>query len=298
MCSSSLLSFKPNFLVHKTETKRIHLPGSVFSFPCSLRSESSSRFLVQPSSHQEMASSLGIACGGNNHFAAGLGIQKRCGLAFAPPSSVVIGDHVRSTARKGRISAAAAAAARGQENRMSLEPIGNCEGGANDAIDAQKRLDQWMRESVVEIVKNLKDAPLLVQVYPKRKGETTTLATEKKVVVEDWAAVKERWEAGEAQLPEGVIFVEEIGGDEAEDGGERGRGERTTKVWGIVVQGKGVGCGPVCYLLKTNRVGSGPGPGMGICSTHFCLVRVKSFKETAQSQLKNCWLLQSHWHRQ
>lgn len=249
------------------------------------------------------SSTLGIACGGNNRFAAEIGIQKRCDLIRAPPCSVSFGDRVCSAARKGRISAVAAAA-EGRENRMSFELglQGKRKGsGANDAVEAQERLDRWMRESVVEIVKNLREAPLLVQVYPKGQ-KTATLGTKKEVVVEDWETVKERWEAGEAPLPEGVIFVEELGGDEAENGGESGGAngrtkERTTRVWGIVVQGKGVGCGPVCYLLKTSRVGSGPGNGMGVFSTHFCLVRVQSFRETAQSQLKNCWLLQSHWHR-
>ncbi|RYQ84665.1 hypothetical protein Ahy_B10g104119 isoform A [Arachis hypogaea] len=175
--------------------------------------------------------------------------------------------------------------------------------GAAEAIEIlpfhaveRARLDTWMRESVVEIVKNLKEAPLLVQIFSKRKGEetTTSTTTEKQVVVDDWPAVKQRWESGETPVPEGVIFVEEIGGeDEAEDGGSDT--ERTTRAWGIVVQGKGVGCGPVCYLLKTIRVGSGPGSGMGLCSTHFCLVRVKSFRESVESQLKNCWLLQSQW---
>lgn len=164
--------------------------------------------------------------------------------------------------------------------------------GKNDVVDAQERLDEWMRGSVAEIVKNLRDAPLLVQVYPKRKNnqsscETTSLAMEKEAVAEDWPMLKEKWEAGETPLPEGVIFVEELAGDEEEQGGEE---ERTTRAWGVVVQGKGVGCGPVCYLLKTTRVESGP--GMGYC-THFCLMRVRNFWETVGSQLKNCWLLQS-----
>lgn len=252
------------------------------------------------------SSSLGIACGGNSRLAAAnLRMKDRC--CFASPCSVVIGDLARSTACKGRISIASAAptAARGAvvENRMSIEPFGKREdsnkGGGRDAaavLEAQERLDTWMRESVVEIVKNLKEAPLLVQIFSKRKGEetTTSTTTEKQVVVEDWPAVKQRWESGETPVPEGVIFVEEIGGeDEAEDGGSDT--ERTTRAWGIVVQGKGVGCGPVCYLLKTSRVGSGPGSGMGLCSIHFCLVRVKSFRESVESQLKNCWLLQSQW---
>lgn len=234
-----------------------------------------------------MASSLAIACGGNNN--ANLGMQKqRCARVLQPPCSVSMG---RSTARAGRITAAMPTVKEQETTPMimmgAMELLGKRErGGAkNDALEGQERLDRWMRESVVEIVKNLKEAPLLVLVFPK----SATMATEKRVVVEDWPAVKERWESGETPVPEGLIFVEELDGDTAEDGG----GERTTRAWGVVVQGKGVGCGPVCYLLKTVRVGSGPGSGMGICSTHFCLVKVKDFRETVQSQLKNCWLLQS-----
>ncbi|XP_027942374.1 uncharacterized protein LOC114196068 [Vigna unguiculata] len=231
-----------------------------------------------------MASSKGIACGGNFHVAANFGIQSRSGLAMQPPCSVAIG---RSTARAGRISAALATE---RASVTKVELPGKRKAGANDAVEGQERLDRWMKESVVEIVKNLREAPLLVQVYPKLGAEAAT-TTEKRVLVEDWPAVKERWEKGESPMPEGVIFVEELEGDEAEEG----RGERTTRAWGVVVQGKGVGCGPVCYLLKTCRVGSGPGNGMGICSTHFCLVKVNELRETVQSQLKNCWLLQSEW---
>ncbi|CAI0459206.1 unnamed protein product [Linum tenue] len=108
-----------------------------------------------------------------------------------------------------------------------------------------------MRDSVTEIVKNLTEAPLLVQVYSDEKGRK--LETEK--------AVEE---------------------------------EEATKAWGIVVQGKGAECGPVCYLLKTSRVGSS---GLGLCCTHFCLMRVKGFRESAKSQLKNCWLLQAQYDR-
>lgn len=230
------------------------------------------------------SSTLGI---GNNSFVRNhvgkWSIENRCNNR-----SVVIGDQSRSRGgRKGRISATTA----------SLKPTWKYEGGGggkdkghrNDAVDASERLDEWMKDSVGEIVKNLREAPLLVQVYPKKKGnggEMTALRTEKKAVGDDWPVVMEKWESGETPLPEGVILVEEL----AEEG-EEGR-ERTTKAWGIVVQGRGAGSAPVCYLLKTSRVGSGP--GMGTCScTHFCLVRVKSFRETVKSQLKNCWLLQS-----
>lgn len=231
------------------------------------------------------ASSLRIACGGSNRE---IGMQKRCNsnlIRALPPSLIAVGGrNQRSAVRKGRLSAATVRV-RGQGSLVSSRKR---ERGAKDAVEAQERLDRWMRDSVGEIVKNLREAPLLVQVFSER----APVAMEKKVVVEDWAAVKERWEAGEAPMPEGVIFVEELDEEEA-----AASTERTTRVWGVVVQGKGVGSGPVCYLLKTSQAGSGPGPGMGILSTHFCLIRVKSFRESARSQLKNCWLLQSQWQQ-
>ncbi|KAL6992771.1 hypothetical protein U1Q18_010886 [Sarracenia purpurea var. burkii] len=143
-----------------------------------------------------------------------------------------------------------------------------------------------MRDSAAEIVKNLREAPLLVQVFASNNG--ARLETEK-AVAEGWPVVTRRWKDGETPPPDGLIFVEELGdgegkGDphsvEADDDG--------TRAWGIVVQGKGAECGPVCYLMKTCRVGS----GLGTCSTHFCLTKVQGFRESALSQLANCWLLQ------
>jgi hypothetical protein len=172
-----------------------------------------------------------------------------------------------------------------------LEPRRSC---GNSATIVGEKLDEWMRESVVDIVKNLREAPLLVQVFAEdeEKGAAATrMKTEKAVAEEDWLAAKGKWESGEAPLPQGVILVEEQEEEEEEEEqeeeeGERSEGESTTRAWGIVVQGRGAECGPACYLLKTSRV-----RGMAsICSTHFCLVRVKGFRETAASQLKNCWL--------
>lgn len=260
-----------------------------------------------------MASSLGIGCRGS---VAKFGIESRCSLSGGErrPISVMFDDHSRSRGPKGRIMAAAAlttaAPATGLKNRMSLdldfdlEPYGSKSGrreGKGGAVDASDRVDKWMRDSVVEIVKNLREAPLLVQVFSKRNSDSdngnggerktltsTSLLTEKKAMEEDWSVVKGNWEAGETPLPEGLILVEELT-DEEEKEEKKGR-EKTTKLWGIVVQGRWVGCGPVCYLLKTTRAGLGP---MGPCCTHFCLIRVKNFRETVESQLKNVWLVQS-----
>ncbi|PQM36216.1 uncharacterized protein Pyn_17575 [Prunus yedoensis var. nudiflora] len=149
-----------------------------------------------------------------------------------------------------------------------------------------------MRDSVVEIVKNLREAPLLVNVYGKGStDEKPRIETEKGVEEENWEVLRRKWEGGVAPFPDGVIFVEELMDD---DEGE-GEGDRNGDGDGILCSGKGEECAPACYLLKTSKVkaGSGYGLGMGLGCTHFCLVRVKSFRETAQSQLKNCWLLQA-----
>ena len=55
--------------------------------------------------------------------------------------------------------------------------------------------------------------------------------------------------------------------------------KKNTKLWGVLIQGKGENYGPCCYLLKTSRVSS----NCGFFCTHFCLMKVKNFRETAES---------------
>lgn len=180
-----------------------------------------------------------------------------------------------------------------EKQRGGRRSGGRSRGGGGDsrAVEAEReKLDRWMKESVTEIVKNLSEAPLLVHLYTGDKEEGTVVVMK----AEEWAAVKGRWERGEAEMPEGIVFVEQLGAAEEScgcgfDGGDG------TRAWGLVVQGKGVECGPVCYLLKTTRVGSmsgsGSGSGLGMRCTHFCLAKVSSFRETSESQLRNCWLV-------
>ncbi|KAG7033262.1 hypothetical protein SDJN02_07316, partial [Cucurbita argyrosperma subsp. argyrosperma] len=167
----------------------------------------------------------------------------------------------------------------------SLQPVkGHVKGRkkGNEAISRDK-LDKWMKESVVEIVKNLREAPLFLRWYTTEDGKGARLETEKAVEEDRWRTLEEQWKNGEARTPEGIIFVQEL---EEEDY------EGESKAWGIVVQGRCVERGaPVCYLLKTSS--SRGGGGVGLWCTHFCLVRVKNFRETTKSQLKNCWLLQN-----
>ncbi|KAK4351237.1 hypothetical protein RND71_030550 [Anisodus tanguticus] len=152
---------------------------------------------------------------------------------------------------------------------------------------SSRKLDEWMKESVVDIVKNLKQAPLLVHIYAEE--DKVKIKTER-AVEEDWPVVKSEWESGEKRSPDGLIFVGELGTDEEKDEKIAESEEGITKAWGVVVQGKGVECSPACYLLKTSRVGAGF--GMGLFCTHFCLARVQNFRDSALVQFKNSWLLQ------
>ncbi|KAJ9176009.1 hypothetical protein P3X46_014503 [Hevea brasiliensis] len=230
--------------------------------------------------------SAAIRCHGNRHF-----INSRWPGDTSP---------INQNARVGMCSVSKNACSRRKRWRICSMSMGKRTGiavanyknkinGGDEVAVVYEKLDEWMKNSVVEIVKNLREAPLLVQIYDK--GETTTLKTEKAVEEQTWPLVMRKWEKREAPLPEGVIFVEQLEKDEKEEveGEGEGEGEGMTRAWGIVVQGKGVDCGPVCYLLKTSRAGSS---GLGVCCTHFCLMRVKNFRESARSQLKNCWLLQ------
>lgn len=140
------------------------------------------------------------------------------------------------------------------------------------------KFDEWIRNSVTEIVKNIKQAPLLVQI----NADDGVVKTETKVVAEDWP------ELIKSKTMDGIILVEELGenvSNEFEDG---------TKAFGVLIQGKFKGrdrCKSACYLLKTSSVNGGGGIG-GVFCTHFCLMKVRSFSKSASSQFNDCWLLQ------
>ncbi|KAL3622044.1 hypothetical protein CASFOL_034240 [Castilleja foliolosa] len=154
-----------------------------------------------------------------------------------------------------------------------------------------EKIDSWMQESVSEIVKNLKRAPLLVQIYSENEnGEKVKIQTDR-AVLDNWAGMKGGWRNEGSKSPDGLIFVEELGQDSDEEILGQDSGEGFSRAWGIVIQGKGVECGPAtpaCYLLKTNRVCAGM--GLGFC-THFCLMRVNNLRDSVFEQFKDSWLL-------
>lgn len=162
----------------------------------------------------------------------------------------------------------------------------------------------------MEIVKSLKNCPLMVHVYCNGATEVEP----EKVGSENWRDLEREWRDGERRSPDGIILVQQLVEDTVDD--DRGVGfegdadftstltsrrksretvsvneeDGGTKAWGVLIQGKGMGreCSTTaCYLLKTCRVNS----GLGLCGTHFSLVKVKNFRESAFSQFKNSWLL-------
>ncbi|CAL9246166.1 unnamed protein product [Arabidopsis halleri] len=225
-----------------------------------------------------MAASARICCGGGS--ACAVRCDRRTLNLNSRSSCVVPVTNRRNRCEIGKVSMSMDDLTP-PSAAVKIERIGERKRGGS--VVSREKLDVWLRDSVVEIVKNLRESPLLMHLYAEANGGLTTTATNPEA--EDWPEMERKWDRGEERTPEGVIFVEKLSdGDIADDDDHDGG------AWGIVAQGRGTDSGPpVCYLLKTTRVGS----GMGTVCTHFCLVKVKSFRETAMSQLNNSWLVQT-----
>ncbi|KAL6968745.1 hypothetical protein U1Q18_034538 [Sarracenia purpurea var. burkii] len=186
--------------------------------------------------------------------------------------------------------------------------------------DKPEKLDQWMRDSVLQIVSNIGEAPFLVHIYnceddqSQRNKESSSSSSGirlvvEKAIAESWPIIKGRWTEGVSPIPNGVILVEELKSKEAgvimssgpesdqtpntnsNSNSNSGAGividsqsQSTSKTWGLLIQAKGLNR-TACYILKTCRVQT----LSGFC-THFCLVRVECFVENAETQLNNMWL--------
>ncbi|KAJ6808729.1 uncharacterized protein M6B38_165320 [Iris pallida] len=142
-----------------------------------------------------------------------------------------------------------------------------------------EKLDQWIRDSVGEIVSNIGEAPFLVHIFSN--GPMLRLEREE-ALPESWPSIKKRWDRGAP--PDGIILVEELKDEDGAEEEEEAEAEAATKTWGLVVQGKGMDCAS-CYILNTCRVRS----TAGFC-THFCLLRAKCFGDPFEMQLRNAWL--------
>ncbi|XP_022938776.1 uncharacterized protein LOC111444891 [Cucurbita moschata] len=217
--------------------------------------------------------SLGIRCGGNCGVLDRryVNVHDGCDQKAGPRSLAVSTGGLRKSSSSVSIL-------------KSLQPVNRHVKERTDSneVISRDKFDEWMKESVVNIVKNLREAPLFLRVYTTDEdGEAARFETEKAVEEDRWPILEKQWKSGSTPTPEGIMFVEELEDEDYEDG--------ESKAWGIVIQGRGVERGaPVCYLLKTSRAA-----GLGMWCTHFCLVRVKNFRETTKSQLQNCWLVQN-----
>ncbi|GAB2298601.1 hypothetical protein Dimus_032669 [Dionaea muscipula] len=138
------------------------------------------------------------------------------------------------------------------------------------------QLDQWIHNSVSEIVKNTRKAPFLVHVYPEDDGiddegsPSSSSTTSTRLVFEEassatWPCITRRWKDVNSTTPAGVILVQELQAVDDEDKCL----DDSTKLWGLLVQGRGLTC-PACYVLKTCQIQCCFG-----FSTHFCLSKVE-----------------------
>ncbi|KAL4186031.1 hypothetical protein AMTRI_Chr09g12200 [Amborella trichopoda] len=147
-------------------------------------------------------------------------------------------------------------------------------------------LDQWMVDSIPEIVRNIGKVPFLIYVYSPMDGEGRRW--QEIVGVDSWNEIRRSLnERG----PDGIILVEELLNKQDDDdaqGPVEGACSTSTKLWGLLIQGRGAddSCSSsCCYILKTTRICS----TVGFC-THFCLAKAKCFGEAASLQLRNSWL--------
>ncbi|KAF6164671.1 hypothetical protein GIB67_035106 [Kingdonia uniflora] len=172
-------------------------------------------------------------------------------------------------------------------DREEMCGFGFDEGG----VGSSGILEEWVKNSISEIVRNIGEAPFLMHVYSNNKGKVGSssprLEIEKEEAVTDsWPRIRRRWKQGNP-MPDGVILVEQI--DNGGDGNANSnlsslKSHSTERTWGLLVQGRGVDYA-ACYILKTCRVRS----SLGFC-THFCLVRANCFGDTAELQLRDSWI--------
>lgn len=189
-----------------------------------------------------------------------------------------------------------------ENSKMSMLPI--CVDGLTCAEEMKtcppvtsEKLEEWMRDSVIEIVKHIQEAPFLHYVFD-RKSSSKSLKKPRDYAdmfgkVDSWARIRN---SVRDISPDAVILVQKLNQDISPESEEEnvpcnGNGRHSTDqqgrtaVWGLLIQGRGVGVS-ACYILKTTQIAS----TFGYC-TSFSLTRAKCFGPTPHTQLTNSWLL-------
>jgi hypothetical protein len=160
-----------------------------------------------------------------------------------------------------------------------------------------EKLEEWMKDSVMEIVKHIQEAPFLHYVFD-RKSPSASLKKRRDYAdmfgkVDSWAKIRNSLRD---ISPDAVILVQKLNRDISPESEEEnvlwnGNAQQSsdqqgrTAVWGLVIQGRSVGVS-ACYILKTTQIVS----ANGYC-TSFCLTRAKCFGPAHHIQLTNSWLL-------
>ncbi|KAI3519671.1 hypothetical protein L1887_08886 [Cichorium endivia] len=91
------------------------------------------------------------------------------------------------------------------------------------------KLDEWIQGSVTEIVKNITQAPLLLQIYAN--GE---VKTEKAVKPKSWPNVITE----KSSSPDGIILVEELAENRDHVSNRELNEKDGTRAFGVLIQGK------------------------------------------------------------
>ncbi|XP_057830166.2 uncharacterized protein LOC131041183 [Cryptomeria japonica] len=165
-----------------------------------------------------------------------------------------------------------------------------------DAVTAD-RLHQWMTESVMEIVRHIQEAPFLYYIIERNVSPETPKLQR---VPQDFLEGADGWpilrDLLRNALPDGVVLVKKLDGNSVTQystASESGMGNEVkdfgkagcTNVWGLLIQGRGVGVN-ACYILKTTDIISAHG-----CCTQFCLTKAKCFGPSPHNQFIQSWLL-------
>ncbi|KAL9256328.1 hypothetical protein AKJ16_DCAP26483 [Drosera capensis] len=180
-----------------------------------------------------------------------------------------------------------------------VRPLPEIDSGKSRKPTSTNELDGWIRHSASEIVKNIRNSPFLVHIYPQKEiddSDSTSSASSASsisLVFEEaspstWPIIMTRWKDGNS-TPSGVILVSELGPDDREDWPVDDHDDNcvntsTTRLWGLVVQERGMSC-PACYVLKTCQVQC----CFGFC-THFWLSKADFSGNNIHSRVKNLLL--------
>lgn len=170
-----------------------------------------------------------------------------------------------------------------------LAPAGEDEQEKRDPI-TDENVEEWIKDSVTEIVKNIGEAPFLVQIFSKGERNEGVRVEREAATPEAWPQIQKRWSGRKKKSqppPDGIILVNELREDlGVVEGRETDhlKEAESSQVWGLLVQGRGMEC-VACYILNTCRVFSPAG-----CCTHFYVVRAQCFGDPVEVQMRNAWL--------